>query len=319
MHGNDFGTSSAGPQNYGAGPGLASSGLQNCGGESGLPLTALLGGSFNPPHIGHFRIALEVWEALRPERLLFIPSAMPPHKAAKGLLPFDLRVRMLQAVLRGLPNLPATPDLPGMEVCTIENERPGPSYTVDTLIALAKRYPGCRPAFIMGGEDLPLLPSWDRWERLTELAELVVLPRGKADGELIAKTIQAQWPGACTPAASSGACATAIPLDGKKPEGFAGACGAQAAGHGSRPCGATGTRPVNSPGGSHAGTGGVLPFSLPGGGRILFLDRPRLDISSSTLRERWLRGDRLDFLLPEAVMKLLEENRELVSALWSKE
>lgn len=310
MHKNHFGSSSAASR--------------DCGGGSGLPLIALLGGSFNPPHIGHFRIALEAWEALRPERLLLIPSALPPHKAADGLLPFALRVRMLQAVLRGLPGVS------GMEVCTMENERPGPSYTVDTLIALAERHPGYRPAFIMGGEDLPLLPSWDRWERLTELADLVILPRGRADGELIAETIQAQWPGACAAAASSGTCATARPPGGEKPEGFADACGARAAGHSSHPRGAAGARPGNSPGGSHAGTGGttdagrgrntggVLPFSLPGGGRILFLDRPRLDVSSSILRQRWLRGDRLDFLLPKAVLELLEENREVVSNLWRK-
>ena len=281
MHGNDFSTSFDDPK--------------GCGGGAGLPLIALLGGSFNPPHIGHFRIALEVLEALRPELLLFIPSAVPPHKRTDALLPFALRVRMLQAVLRGLP---------GMEVCTIENERPGPSYTVDTLTALAERYPGYRPAFVMGGEDLSLLPSWDRWEQVTKLAELVVLPRGKADGELIVGTIQAQWPGAC---------ATPPPLAGEKPKHFAGACGAQAAGHGENADSAAG-------GGRNVNTdGSILPFSLPGGGRILFLDRPRLDVSSSTLRERWLRGDRLDFLLPQAVLDLLKENEELASALWRKE
>ena len=65
-----------------------------------LPYTALFGGSFNPPHSGHFRMALEVMEALRPRRFLFMHCATPPHKPADNLLSFDLRVCMLEAAIR---------------------------------------------------------------------------------------------------------------------------------------------------------------------------------------------------------------------------
>lgn len=65
----------------------------------------LLGGSFNPVHIGHVRLAVEIAETLRPQRLDLVPCAIPPHKPHRSLLPFDLRYEMLTAATRAFPTL----------------------------------------------------------------------------------------------------------------------------------------------------------------------------------------------------------------------
>ena len=174
-----------------------------------LPLIALLGGSFNPPHAGHFRIAIEASEALSPAETLFIPCASPPHKNARNLLPFALRVALLRAALAEA----------GMDknfaVCEVENERAGPSYTADTLAVLAARRPDKRLAFIMGGEDYAQFPTWRRWRELPALADLVVLPRGGRGKESFGETTRALWPEAREIPPPLPAVAEAFALPGK--------------------------------------------------------------------------------------------------------
>ena len=151
-------------------------------------LIALLGGSFNPPHAGHFRIAIECAEALCPAETLVVPCACPPHKSEDNLLPFDFRVALLRAALAEA----------GMDksfgVCEVESERSGPSYTADTLAILVARRPDARLAFIMGGEDYAQLATWRRWRELPALADLVVLPRGERSRESFCDTTRSLWP-----------------------------------------------------------------------------------------------------------------------------
>ena len=151
-------------------------------------LLLLFGGSFNPPHIAHLRLALEAAEVLCPERALFIPCAQPPHKSGTNLLPFALRCAMLRAAVKesALQHL--------FSVSEIEQERTGPSYTVETLALLAKRHPLLRPVFIMGSEDYARLETWLRWRELPRLADLAVLPRSAAAGQAFAPTSKALWP-----------------------------------------------------------------------------------------------------------------------------
>lgn len=152
---------------------------------------AFLGGSFNPPHIGHFRLAIEVQEALgdRISQLSLLPCATPPHKEAAGLLPFELRARMVESVTRGLPGI----------VCD-RRERlcHGPSYTWNTLRLLRQAHPGETIFFILGSRDYEMLDSWYHGHRLPELCHLIVVPRARsADAGVLAAT-RRLWPEAET-------------------------------------------------------------------------------------------------------------------------
>ena len=148
----------------------------------------LFGGSFNPPHTAHLRLALEAAEILRPRKALFIPCAQPPHKNGMNLLPFALRCAMLRAALEGS-------DLERIfAVSEIENERAGTSYTVETLALLAEQHPLLRPAFIMGSEDYARLDTWLRWRDLPRLADLAVLPRSASADASFGLHSKMLWP-----------------------------------------------------------------------------------------------------------------------------
>ena len=148
----------------------------------------LFGGSFNPPHNAHLRLAFEAAEILRPQKALFIPCAQPPHKSETDLLPFSLRCELLRASAAGMAHERL------FEVSEVENEREGPSYTVDTLALLAPRYPTLRPVFIMGSEDYARLETWLRWRELPEHADLAVLPRSADADEAFCLYSKRLWP-----------------------------------------------------------------------------------------------------------------------------
>jgi nicotinate-nucleotide adenylyltransferase len=222
----------------------------------------LFGGSFNPPHNAHLRLAFEAAEVLRPLRSLFIPCAQPPHKSDTNLLPFSLRCELLRAGMTGTAG-----EL--FEVSEVENEREGPSYTVDTLTLLARRYPELRPVFIMGSEDYARLETWLRWRELPKHADLAVLPRSADADEAFGMHSKRLWPEAA-----------AAPM----------------------PC----------PGVSKA-------FVLPHGGKLLYLPQPLLEISSTLVRERYLAGRSLDFLVPPGVQKLLLDNADTLARVWGGE
>ena len=129
--------------------------------------TGILGGSFDPPHVGHVSVACDLVEELRLDRLLVIPAGDPPHR--KVTLPGEVRLDLTRR---------AFADLPGIEVSPMEIERGGPSYTVDTLEALARRFPSDRLVLAMGADQFAAIHRWDRWRRIPELARIAVLPRG---------------------------------------------------------------------------------------------------------------------------------------------
>ncbi|HNX31708.1 MAG TPA: nicotinate (nicotinamide) nucleotide adenylyltransferase [Holophaga sp.] len=130
----------------------------------------LLGGAFNPPHLGHLRLAELALRALCLDEVRFVPTARSPHKAEPGAGP-DARSRLglLEAALAGT----ACP----FRVEPIEIERGGTSYTVDTLEALCRREPGRAWILLIGCDQLPGLPQWRRMDRILELASLGVAPR----------------------------------------------------------------------------------------------------------------------------------------------
>src|SRR5262245_28403558 len=94
--------------------------------------TLIFGGAFNPVHVGHLRAAIESAEALAFSRVDWVPSFAPLHKSSESLLRFELRVALLHAALHGQD---------GFHVNEIERELPVPSFTFQTLEALAQREP----------------------------------------------------------------------------------------------------------------------------------------------------------------------------------
>jgi nicotinate-nucleotide adenylyltransferase len=131
-----------------------------------LTRTAVLGGSFNPIHYGHLLLADEVAELLGLDRVLFVPAARPPHKPSTDLAPAADRYAMVELAIAGHPKF---------AVSDVEFRRPGPSYTVDTLEALA--IPRADLFLIIGSETFLDLLSWRSPRRVAELAQLAVVPR----------------------------------------------------------------------------------------------------------------------------------------------
>ncbi len=129
---------------------------------------ALLGGTFDPVHHGHLRLALECLERLEAQQLRLIPAARPPHRATPGGSP-EARLAMLQLAVAGQPDF---------VVDDRELRRRGPSYTVDTLIELRRELGPQVPLLLLLGLDAFLgLPSWHRADELLTLAHLVVVHR----------------------------------------------------------------------------------------------------------------------------------------------
>jgi len=130
--------------------------------------TGLLGGTFNPPHRGHLKLAEIALRELALDEVRFIPTAAPPHKPMPSGEPDGAaRLRLLDEVLAasGLP----------FRTEPMEVDRGGTSFTVDTLEALAAR--GGEYVFIMGSDQLAGFPAWRRPERILELVSLAVAPR----------------------------------------------------------------------------------------------------------------------------------------------
>lgn len=142
----------------------------------------IFGGTFNPIHIGHLRAAEEVVCALRLERLIFVPSADPPHKtAAPGdrIAPAQERLKWIELAIRGNPRF---------EVDALEIERGGASYSVDTLRTIGARIAPEKPVFIVGQDAFVEIDSWREPEALFELANFAVITRPP-----VALTSLADW------------------------------------------------------------------------------------------------------------------------------
>ncbi|MHC1753591.1 nicotinate (nicotinamide) nucleotide adenylyltransferase [Humidesulfovibrio sp.] len=146
----------------------------------------ILGGSFNPIHAGHMRMAVEAREAVGLERVLLMPAGEPPHKPVEAMLPFAHRLRLVELAVRGVSGLSAS---------GLEGSRPGPSYTVETLAALREKSPDDELTFIIGSESFLALPVWRRGLEMPLLASVAVGLRPGADAESIIAFAEATWPG----------------------------------------------------------------------------------------------------------------------------
>ena len=136
------------------------------GGPVNEAAVGILGGTFDPVHIAHLAIAEEAREAMGLAKVLFIPAALPPHKVDRPVSDPEHRMAMVELAIA---------DNPAFEASRIELGRTGPSYTVDTLEALAAD--GADPVLILSAEAFRELRTWHRPERILELARLAVVPR----------------------------------------------------------------------------------------------------------------------------------------------
>jgi nicotinate-nucleotide adenylyltransferase len=145
----------------------------------------VLGGTFDPVHLGHLILADTVWELLSLERLLFVPSGNPWRKAGQPITPGHHRLAMVRLALEGSP----------FQVWTGELQRPGPSYTVDTLHELRLELPGAEFFLVMGYDSLLDLPHWHRPQEIISLAFLAVASRPGAEDEGALARVEALLPG----------------------------------------------------------------------------------------------------------------------------
>lgn len=129
----------------------------------------ILGGTFDPPHIGHLWLASLAADSLGLDRVLLMPAARPPHKGGRAISNAADRILMTRLAIA---------DNPLLEVSLIEMERPGPSYTVDSLEALQAHYgPAARLVLVMAADSLAQIDTWREPDRLLELADWAVGPR----------------------------------------------------------------------------------------------------------------------------------------------
>jgi nicotinate-nucleotide adenylyltransferase len=133
----------------------------------------LLGGTFDPPHVGHLLAASDAFESLELDRLVYIPAAQQPLKRAEASAAIAHRLRMLELMTLGDPRF---------TVDDIEARRPGLSYTVDTLEEYARRLPGSQRFLLLGADAYAMLDQWREPARVAELARLVVLTRDTGEG-----------------------------------------------------------------------------------------------------------------------------------------
>lgn len=127
----------------------------------------ILGGTFNPPHIGHLMMANEALHALELDEVRFMPNAIPPHKEAQGATD-EQRAKMVELTIEGVPYFTLE---------RFELERGGVSYTYKTILAMTKREKDVQFYFIIGGDSIDSLHSWYRINDLVKLVQFVGIGR----------------------------------------------------------------------------------------------------------------------------------------------
>jgi len=127
----------------------------------------LLGGMFDPIHIGHLRAAEIVREALELDEVAFVPAGVPPHRARPAAAGLDRYAMVALATSTHRAFVPSD----------VELAREGPSYTVETVAQLRTRHPGAEVVLIVGSDNLPMIAEWREPERLLELCTVAVVER----------------------------------------------------------------------------------------------------------------------------------------------
>ncbi|GAB4532605.1 MAG: nicotinate-nucleotide adenylyltransferase [Anaerolineales bacterium] len=116
-----------------------------------MPRLGIFGGTFDPPHIGHLILAAEAQYQLRLDGVLWVLTAVPPHKRGQEITPLEKRLAMLQAAIA---------DEAHFTLSRVDIDRPPPHYAVDTVRLLRRAYPEAALIYLMGGDSLRDLPAW---------------------------------------------------------------------------------------------------------------------------------------------------------------
>jgi nicotinate-nucleotide adenylyltransferase len=133
----------------------------------------VLGGTFDPIHIGHLILAEEAREQLKLDLVYFVPAGNPPHKQGRRLAPVEARVQMTELAVAGND---------AFRVSRVDADRAGPHYTIDMVqIIQGQLPPGCELFFLMGFDSLTELPAWHEPARLITACHLVALTRHDID------------------------------------------------------------------------------------------------------------------------------------------
>ncbi len=125
----------------------------------------IFGGTFDPVHFGHLALAEECLAAANLDELLLVPAASPPHKGGKKLSRFDQRKEMLELAIAGNEKFKVEP---------MEADRPGPSFTIDTLLEIQKRKPDDELFLIIGGDSALEFSTWKDPAKIASLATIIV-------------------------------------------------------------------------------------------------------------------------------------------------
>ncbi len=192
----------------------------------------VLGGTFDAVHLGHIGVAEAARDALGLAEVIMVPAGQPMSKVSRPVTAAGHRVEMLRLAMK---------DKPGLAVSSIEVERPGPTFTVDTITGLRRQY-GTKAEiyFILGWDNLAQLPEWREPARLIAMCRLVAVPR----------------PGCPRP-------------DMK-----------------------------------------ALERDIPGiSEKVIFLEKPYIDISATAVREMVSQGESIDHLVPKPVAEYIKKNK----------
>jgi nicotinate-nucleotide adenylyltransferase len=113
----------------------------------------IFGGTFDPPHVGHLILAMEAFDQLKLDRVLWVLAPNPPHKIGKKITDLETRIEMVRAAINSDPMF---------KFSNVDIDRPGPHYVLDTMRILRDQYPQTHLAFIMGGDSLHDLATWHK-------------------------------------------------------------------------------------------------------------------------------------------------------------
>ncbi len=144
----------------------------------------IFGGTFDPPHLGHLILASEAVEQLKLDHLLWMMTAMPPHKEYSNITPLEQRLELTRAAIA---------EFDQFELSTLEIDRPGPHYSVDTVALIKDAQPDAEIYFLMGEDSLRDLPSWYEPEKLLAMCDGLGIMR-RPGSEAVLLELESSFP-----------------------------------------------------------------------------------------------------------------------------